>query len=393
MGDSDLEREQALFHACLDLPADERRALPRSHAWRRSRSSGARVERLLVAHDRAEAVHRAIRCSPPRSISCPTLPLDTIGPYRLIGVLGEGGMGVVYEAEQRSPVQRRVALKIVKLGMDTATGRVALHGRAAGAGGDGSPVGRQGVRRRPDRGGPPLLRHGAGARRAAPGLLRRPPPVDSRAARALRPDLSRRAARAPEGRDSPRSEAVQSAGGRRRWTRASQGHRLRCGQGGGGQRTRRHGCRGARHGGRPADRDPRLHESRTGRPGIDRHRHQNRRVFPGRGALRAHHRLAAGRPCGTRLHRVPVTALAGAPGARAAECARAVGGDPRSGSCDAAVGPAGGPQAAGGGRSRLDRHESARGRPRSPLPHGSGAGRGSRAVHACRAHRRASTQR
>src|SRR5262245_17805279 len=42
-----------------------------------------------------------------------------IGPYRLIGLVGEGGMAVVYEAEQLKPVRRRVALKIVKLGMDT----------------------------------------------------------------------------------------------------------------------------------------------------------------------------------------------------------------------------------------------------------------------------------
>ena len=44
---------------------------------------------------------------------------DCIGPYQLVRVLGEGGMGTVYEAEQLEPVQRRVALKIVKLGMDT----------------------------------------------------------------------------------------------------------------------------------------------------------------------------------------------------------------------------------------------------------------------------------
>jgi eukaryotic-like serine/threonine-protein kinase len=42
-----------------------------------------------------------------------------IGPYKLLDVLGEGGMGVVYLAEQTVPVRRRVALKIVKLGMDT----------------------------------------------------------------------------------------------------------------------------------------------------------------------------------------------------------------------------------------------------------------------------------
>ena len=44
---------------------------------------------------------------------------DTIGPYRIEGVLGEGGMGVVYLAEQREPLRRKVAIKVIKLGMDT----------------------------------------------------------------------------------------------------------------------------------------------------------------------------------------------------------------------------------------------------------------------------------
>ncbi len=42
-----------------------------------------------------------------------------IGPYKLLQVLGEGGMGVVYMAEQKEPVKRRVALKIIRPGMDS----------------------------------------------------------------------------------------------------------------------------------------------------------------------------------------------------------------------------------------------------------------------------------
>ncbi len=42
-----------------------------------------------------------------------------IGHYELLELIGEGGMGLVYLAEQKEPVKRKVALKIVKLGMDT----------------------------------------------------------------------------------------------------------------------------------------------------------------------------------------------------------------------------------------------------------------------------------
>jgi serine/threonine protein kinase/WD40 repeat protein len=47
-------------------------------------------------------------------------PRGRIGPYRLLQPIGEGGMGTVFMAEQESPVRRRVALKVIKAGMDTA---------------------------------------------------------------------------------------------------------------------------------------------------------------------------------------------------------------------------------------------------------------------------------
>src|SRR5215467_9109367 len=42
-----------------------------------------------------------------------------IGPYKLLRQIGEGGMGVVYQAQQLHPIRRHLALKIIKPGMDT----------------------------------------------------------------------------------------------------------------------------------------------------------------------------------------------------------------------------------------------------------------------------------
>src|SRR5690349_4611884 len=47
------------------------------------------------------------------------LVTERIGRYKILQKLGEGGCGVVYMAEQEEPVKRRVALKVIKLGMDT----------------------------------------------------------------------------------------------------------------------------------------------------------------------------------------------------------------------------------------------------------------------------------
>ena len=47
-------------------------------------------------------------------------PGTRIGPYKLLQQIGEGGMGVVFMAEQETPVRRTVALKVIKPGMDSA---------------------------------------------------------------------------------------------------------------------------------------------------------------------------------------------------------------------------------------------------------------------------------
>ena len=96
-----------------------------------------------------------------------------IGRYKLLEKIGEGGFGVVYMAEQEEPVQRQVALKIIKAGMDTQRSRRPLRGRAAGAGADGSsehrPRASMPARPKPGR---PVLRDGTGQRHSDHRLLR-----------------------------------------------------------------------------------------------------------------------------------------------------------------------------------------------------------------------------
>jgi serine/threonine protein kinase/tetratricopeptide (TPR) repeat protein len=84
-----------------------------------------RVNALLKAH----ADPSSFLDAPPSAVAIdpgPTTagtaaqrPGTQIGPYKLLQQIGEGGMGVVYMAEQKEPVERRVALKIIKPGMDT----------------------------------------------------------------------------------------------------------------------------------------------------------------------------------------------------------------------------------------------------------------------------------
>src|SRR5262249_16900209 len=78
---------------------------------------------LLAAHDRLGGSPPVDRGGQPATAALPAVlgcPGTTvIGPYKLLQQIGEGGMGTVFMAEQQQPVQRKVALKVVKPGMDS----------------------------------------------------------------------------------------------------------------------------------------------------------------------------------------------------------------------------------------------------------------------------------
>ena len=78
------------------------------------------LDRLLDAHSRSGAfLNQGVLASPAIDQTATEQPGTIIGPYKLLQQIGEGGMGVVYMAEQSEPVRRKVALKIIKPGMDS----------------------------------------------------------------------------------------------------------------------------------------------------------------------------------------------------------------------------------------------------------------------------------
>jgi eukaryotic-like serine/threonine-protein kinase len=116
--------EEAIFEAVLALPP-ERRAACLDQACGSNDALRRRLEKLLRSHKKAEGflepMARGAGPGPTQVVrELPSeKPGDTIGRYKIREQIGEGGCGVVYVAEQTEPVRRRVALKVIKLGMDT----------------------------------------------------------------------------------------------------------------------------------------------------------------------------------------------------------------------------------------------------------------------------------
>jgi WD40 repeat protein/serine/threonine protein kinase len=130
---SSLTTVEAIFQAALEKPTPEERAAYLDEACRGDAALREQVERLLNAQPKlGEFLEKpAIEAGATSDVAAgrwidpanpPRLaegPGTRIGPYKLLQQIGEGGMGVVYMAEQEEPVRRKVALKIIKPGMDT----------------------------------------------------------------------------------------------------------------------------------------------------------------------------------------------------------------------------------------------------------------------------------
>ena len=118
------EREVALFRAAAELPPGPARQAFLDQACDNP-ALRQRLEALLAAHEQPDP---SLDKTTPALDSTVKFELpdiedevvgQTIGRYKLLEKVGEGGCGVVYVAEQTEPVRRRVALKVIKLGMDT----------------------------------------------------------------------------------------------------------------------------------------------------------------------------------------------------------------------------------------------------------------------------------
>jgi serine/threonine protein kinase/WD40 repeat protein len=111
--------DESIFAAAAALPAEQRAA--HLNASCTDAAQRERVEQLLRSHQEAGsflegpaiAARTADFVPPAEAVG------GVIGRYKLLQVIGEGGFGVVYMAEQKEPIRRKVALKVIKLGMDS----------------------------------------------------------------------------------------------------------------------------------------------------------------------------------------------------------------------------------------------------------------------------------
>ena len=224
----------------------------------------AEVEKLLRARSEMGSFHEPPRPAALATVDAPAIaerPGTIIGPYKLLEQIGEGGFGLVFMAEQQQPVRRKVALKVLKPGMDTrqVIARFEAERQALAL------MDHPNIARVLDAG-----ETGSGRPHFVMELVKGVPITDycdqNRLTTRERLELfiarlPGRAARAPEGHHSPRLQAVERHGDAARRRAGRQGDRLR----------HRQGTRAAAHGQdalyrlRADGRHAAVHEPRAGR--------------------------------------------------------------------------------------------------------------------------------
>ncbi|NLS93085.1 MAG: serine/threonine protein kinase, partial [Planctomycetaceae bacterium] len=113
--------EEAIFHIARKIDDTETRVAYLDQICADDQDLRNRVEELLGVHEQESEFLKSSAGPGPTKDHSPTSerPGQQIGRYKLLDRLGEGGMGTVFMAEQLRPVKRRVAVKVIKQGMDT----------------------------------------------------------------------------------------------------------------------------------------------------------------------------------------------------------------------------------------------------------------------------------
>lgn len=123
---SDVSRVEEIFLVALKQTEPNQRAKYLDAACVGDLDLRRQVEELLVAQPKLGRFLEPDQRNAPENALAATMPLestaavgDRVGPYKLLERIGEGGMGEVWVADQQEPIKRRVALKLIKPGMDS----------------------------------------------------------------------------------------------------------------------------------------------------------------------------------------------------------------------------------------------------------------------------------
>ena len=102
------KQARAIFLEAVEIDSAQERVAFLERACGDDSELRRKVDRLVHAHEQDDSLFDQTAAMPPRPTAQPG---QMIGPYKLLQEIGEGGMGVVFMAEQREPVNVKVALK------------------------------------------------------------------------------------------------------------------------------------------------------------------------------------------------------------------------------------------------------------------------------------------